>query len=329
MKKNIQYPSIFFFLMMFSVTSFSLNKVFIGRSFDHQPWLEISSPCDQVLQEIKSIQDSDFFDKRSIINVLKSDSASCRIDLSYLLPEVVAELVATTSRYNGPNCWNTALRTSRLINLSRFTSENEFSFWMKSPYCRQLKNEEQALAGDIVAMRIFDPGENQTRNEYTAKQSVELHAMVYLSPLLAFSKDTSKKDDFFEIKEGLDVYNLYRFDSEQCKKISGIRPKDCFRWANYYRCHSPDQDRALQIQNSETLKTFRHRVDLIEKEISQYSMGHMDLSKERILELRAKINQLLNELARVKYKDKKKAFFREEIVQILKSLDIQAQILIR
>jgi hypothetical protein len=65
------------------------------------------------------------------------------------------ELVGTQSKVFGPNCYNTALRVSGILQDFRFVSEGEFWFWMKSPFCRQRKTGEHQLLATASQQRLL------------------------------------------------------------------------------------------------------------------------------------------------------------------------------
>ncbi|MGZ3790462.1 MAG: hypothetical protein ACXVLQ_18185, partial [Bacteriovorax sp.] len=158
----------------------------------------------------------------------------CTLNINDSVPSIVRSLQDFKPAMNGPNCWNTALRLSGLVESSRYTSPEEMTFWMNSPYCRELSGSEQSLPGDIVEIRSADPDQPQSIDE--------IHGMIYLSDALVFSKNTSSHMSPYGIQRASLVYQTFRIDDPKCEKVHG-HPNDCSKWANHYRCKRSENDR--------------------------------------------------------------------------------------
>ena len=178
------------------------------------------------------------------------------------LPARPRLLIGRKTRRNGPNCWNTVLFIARMARRPRFSGAHEMSFWMSSPYCRQLTIRETPRPGDIIAMRAAartNPGEGAGTEE--------LHGMVFLSPELAFSKNTSRKDDRYAIQRAPLVYQSFHFVSADCEFAEGT-PDNCLTWANYYRCSDPEADRLAACSSSPGLDEAARKFSLLEDRLS-------------------------------------------------------------
>ncbi len=189
------------------------------------------------------------------------------------------------------------------------------NFWMSSPYCRELEESELARPGDVIAMRSMNSAPE------------ELHGMIYVSPLLVFSKDTSASYVPFELKERGDVYHLFRFDYPSCHRIRGLRPPECNRWANFYRCRSPRDDRAKEYEKNQALKNAHTRLEKIEAAISRIALTGEGQSTTQVLTLRSELDSLLDELQ--KTKSNEHLFFKQAMIHAIRSMRTQADILLR
>ena len=65
----------------------------------------------------------------------------------------MAKYLGTRPEVAGPNCWNFALALRGLLPSLRFTSDDEFTFYLRPPLCRPFRNDEKRLPGDIGAIR--------------------------------------------------------------------------------------------------------------------------------------------------------------------------------
>jgi hypothetical protein len=74
----------------------------------------------------------------------------CSADATASVPALVRELQGRETKANGPNCWNTTLLTLGMVESIRFSIDREMTFWMDSPYCRELDDGETPLPGDAI-----------------------------------------------------------------------------------------------------------------------------------------------------------------------------------
>jgi hypothetical protein len=144
----------------------------------------------------------------------------CRASITSVTPGFVNRTHGTRAGRWGPNCWNTALVASKILEESSFTAPEEMTYWMKSPLCRSLQAGEPPRPGDIVAIR--DQAEQ------------EIHAFIHLTDELAFSKNYLTAAAPFALQNPEDVYREFPV-AEACRK-PGHPAGACPAHADYFRC---------------------------------------------------------------------------------------------
>lgn len=151
-----------------------------------------------------------------------SDGCSLRIQAA--APDFVNRYHGVKAGRWGPNCWNTALVSNKILSVTGFSSPEEMSFWMKSPLCRPLREGERAGPGDIVAIRD--------------QSGQEVHGFVYLTEDLSFSKNYLTVAAAYALQSPQEVYGEFPV-SEACRK-PGAAAADCAARADYFRCGTWD-----------------------------------------------------------------------------------------
>ncbi len=191
-----------------------------------------------------------------------SDGGRCSAEVQDYLPARPRRVNGKKTFRNGPNCWNNVLFTGNMAQAPRFSAAGEMTFWMDSPYCRQLGIRETPRPGDIVAMRT-----SARKGSRAGAPPEEMHGMVFLSPELVFSKNTSSKNDPYHMQRAPLVYQTFHFVSEQCEFVEGT-PETCSTWANYYRCSDPAADRQAAYASSPGLAETARKFRLLEDRLS-------------------------------------------------------------
>jgi len=152
--------------------------------------------------------------------------AFCSAPIDSIAPALVVRLHGTRTRHSGPNCWNTALLSARVVLSQRASEAEEIRFWTHSPLCRELSPQETRLPGDIIS--VSGPGD-----------SPEMHAFVYITDKLAFAKNGFDVQWPYELQSLERQYQIAALGDEiapaACRRAVG-RPADCNVWANHYRC---------------------------------------------------------------------------------------------
>lgn len=95
-------------------------------------------------------------------------------------PAWALDPVPAKPAYDGPNCWNAALKAVRILPHFRFSSAKEINFYSTSPLCYQIDGNEKQ-PGDIGLVRgpqVAGPG--------------EVHAFVMVDSNLVYSKNGLK-----------------------------------------------------------------------------------------------------------------------------------------
>ncbi|MGZ3748059.1 MAG: hypothetical protein ACXVCE_14135 [Bacteriovorax sp.] len=250
-----------------------------------------------------------------------SDHSHCQLVINNSIPTLARSLQSFKTAFNGPNCWNTSLRLSGLTSFARFSTDEEMSFWMSSPYCRELSSSDSPLPGDIIAIRAEKEGQ--------PKAFEEIHGMIYLSEDLAFSKNTSSTMSPYSIQRASLIYQNFRLTSSQCMRVQG-HPDSCPRWANHYRCVSSEKDWASLEKESPEFASLSAEVRNLESQFSDYVMngqGPYGTNKEKIpqqlTELEAKIAKAQKTSGTLGKID----FFLKALQQKIHSLQVQVEIL--
>ncbi len=155
----------------------------------------------------------------------RCEADSCSLRIASAAPEFVSLMHGVKAGRWGPNCWNTALVSNKVLSAPSFTSPAEMTFWMRSPLCRQLRAGELPRPGDIIALRD-QAGE-------------EVHGFVYLTGELAFSKNYLTAAAPYALQSPEEVYKEFPV-LEECRK-RGASAAGCPAYADYFRC-SPLED---------------------------------------------------------------------------------------
>jgi hypothetical protein len=184
------------------------------------------------LCEWKKTLDPDFI-------IPPSSATTCRpvrggrvsISVSSCLPDFAKSYAKKKLVRNGPNCWGTAMSFHGLSKKPRFLWPEEMQYWLDSPVCRKLNVGEPMLPGDVINVYypeyIGSPADLEKDagtkfwealypNRYTPLPRLDasgytgyngsLHAVTYVSPEIAFGKDSPSKDDPFYFHPMNEVY---------------------------------------------------------------------------------------------------------------------------
>ncbi|MCX5789251.1 MAG: hypothetical protein NTX64_12200 [Elusimicrobia bacterium] len=153
----------------------------------------------------------------------RCDGGSCSVAVDGVVPETVDALHGLRAGRWGPNCWNAALVSAKILPVARFSPPEEMTFWMGSPLCRELAGAEEPRPGDIVAIRD--------------KAAAEVHGFVYISDELAFSKNYLTTVAPYALQSPEEVFGEFPV-AAPCRKLAGSSSPDCPAYANVFRCRS-------------------------------------------------------------------------------------------
>ncbi len=150
----------------------------------------------------------------------------CELNISSCLPNRIKTHQSVFSDLSGPNCWNSSLVMSGLLPEFRYSPQDEFSFYLNSPLCRQLKNNETRQAGDIGAIR--------------ESGGIEVHSFTYISDELVFSKNGHSTLRPYKLQTSEEVYKTYDVDllstPEEC--LSNVMDTNCKSGVEFFRCET-------------------------------------------------------------------------------------------
>lgn len=122
------------------------------------------------------------------IQQITKEHVKCFADLTSCLPDYVQKYQGQETQKEGPNCWNAVLVFSQILPGFRYTSPEEMNFYLNSPLCQSVAENERK-PGDIGVYRNL--------NEKNEKS--EVHAFIYISDRMSFSKRNSSYMNPYEI----------------------------------------------------------------------------------------------------------------------------------
>lgn len=178
------------------------------------------------------------------------------INISKITPILVKKYLNYRPTNDGPNCWNSTLVMNKISPFLRYTSPEEFSFWLKSPLCREKNSKEEMVAGDVIAIR-----------EYTGNFVDEYHGLTYISPHLSFTKNGLTHFNSYSLVPTDDVFKSYGV-KEGCRLPP--HQKGCQKAASVFSCQSFEQ--YISGPLSKDLTEALEEIDKTECAIEQLSM---------------------------------------------------------
>jgi hypothetical protein len=177
----------------------------------------------------------------------RCNMAYCNLDITSSAPSFVRTFQGFISPRWGPNCWNTALNASKILNGIRFSYPQEMRLWMSSSQCRELGAREDSEPGDVLAIR--DQNDD------------EVHGFIFVSDLLVFSKNDLSTASPIALQDTEKVYKIFPV-SKECRQHYGGASPSCPIYTNRFRClgeGSPSillpylAETALRIEQNELL----------------------------------------------------------------------------
>lgn len=185
---------------------------------------------------------------------IRNDGTSCQADITDCVPEHVKTYQGISTEMQGPNCWNLSLVMKEILPGLRYSTAEEMAFYMRPPLCRELKNNQKRLPGDVGAIRgIFD-----------GQVDEEIHGFLYISEDLAYSKNGFKNDAPFEIQPLTKMFDLYEVSKgDECRQNSINFNSKCKNVVSYFRCDSMES--YLKRQNK-----IPHEIRKALKSLNQY-----------------------------------------------------------
>lgn len=174
-------------------------------------------------------------------------SGYCTKDVTELVPDFVQANHSQRNVVYGPNSFNAALHSSKILSQFRYASGTEMNFWMNSPLCRERGASEPLAPGDLALIRSWKDG--------------DLHGYVHVTNNLAFSKNGFDGGNPYYLQSPIALHD-YNKVPENCRKRGGT-PKECSAWVNYFTCKTMDEYlKERPIKSSDAKKAYAQLTEL-------------------------------------------------------------------
>lgn len=204
--------------------------------------------------------------------VINDGIPSCEIDIFNMLPQIIKEIYRKKPKSNGPNCFNAALVSNKILPSFRFTTEEEFSYWVGSPHCRERGPAEIKQPGDIIAIRKKEKiSQEGAADQYKIE---EIHAFTYITEDLSLSKNGFETNSFLSLFSKKDVFDHYEVP-EQCQNEHKIS-ENCSTYANVFTC-----------------KALEFPVGKLDKKNEGISKHHLNGTREFVCEIDCQIQKMI------------------------------------
>ncbi len=275
-----------------------------------------SSSCDGLIDEANNILNwtQSLGEQTGKIGDLISrpEDGNCSISVTQIAPSFVRLLQGAHAKVNGPNCWNTSLKFTGLVEYQRFSHADEMTFWMQSPFCKELNTNDILRAGDLIAIRRTS----------SSPVTNEVHGMIYVSDDLVFSKNTSGVSSTFGLQRANLVFQAFRLTDSSCLRIKGSSP-NCSIWANFYRCES-----ALGIRNQLAIQNpifgaLSFNIHNMESTIANSVSSGAHFTPENLALYRQQISTLESQIQGFKTANSNEIYFVQSFAKVLFSLNAQ------
>jgi hypothetical protein len=223
---------IFFnFILLYSASLCASDNISIEQKENGKIEI-IAADCETIKKQIAAIQKwKEKFPLEKNVNQninFENSTSGCSADITSILPKFALDWHDKEGKNDGPNCWNTALYMSGVVDVVRYTGEQEFSFWMNSPLCKELDQNAPVEAGDLLVER---------------GETGEQHVSVFISDELIFEKIGFEKQLQYQLTNTPNMTpETSEYGSKFCGKIKGQHPKECnLGWYNSFRCQSMEE----------------------------------------------------------------------------------------
>lgn len=174
----------------------------------------------------------------------KQNKSDFEISMNSCAPRFTLDYHEKKLINEGPNCWGTAMSFQHYSAKPRFMWPEEMNYWMQSSLCREIKNDEKKVPGDIINvyapdyvfeedLNTLDAGEKLTKiltpekfikptqAGYTGYDRL-LHSAVYIHPKLAFGKNSPDKEDRFFYHPPEEIYGRPPESEKECQENSTL-----------------------------------------------------------------------------------------------------------
>lgn len=158
------------------------------------------------------------------------------------------------SRFNGPNCWNSALYLNGLASTLHHSDAYEFRHVIESALCQKVSTP---ALGDIVALRRANASGKILREAMHS----EIHGYVYENEIDGLTKNGTSADVAYTRESHQKIFSFYDRSQKLDCRIQGIPREHCQMLVEYYRCE--------ELKSDVSIDGFLLKLDQLAAEISQ------------------------------------------------------------
>lgn len=236
----------------------------------------------------------------------------CEYDITNCVPDHVIKYIGVQPKNAGPNCWNLALVMKNILPALRYSHSDEMAFYMSSPLCRQLKNNEDKIPGDIGAIR-----------KVLTNATEEFHGFIYISDALSYSKNGVAKENPYMLLPTDVVFGIYGVpDDKRCRQNEIDMKLRCGNAVSYFRCMSMEE--YLSKQNTpKQIITAISDINRFDKCLEGKTIKDNPLSKEAGKNLMDSLNVISNYLYDETEKEKASELKNAENIFMLASINLR------
>mgnify|MGYP001337593726 CR=1 FL=1 len=198
-----------------------------------------------------------------------------QVDVTNLLSEKIHSFLRLKTSRHGPNCWNSCLVYSKILDNIRYSPDWEIDFWLNSPFVQRINSVSSLRLGDILVFK---------------QNNQQVHTAIYVSKNILLTKNglTSKaRYRLMDVREVVDLYlnqdggemQAYRVGdvAQFYKKIDALMPPLYFilidkvesfekQLADHFRQNSGPVDSDFLIEST---KFIRAQADVVISYIEQ------------------------------------------------------------
>lgn len=222
---------------------------------------------------------------------------------------VQARNTGTKTLLSGPNCWNATLTATNILPYHRYVNAEEFIFYMKSPLCRPLMNQEARKYGDIGSISI--------KSKIPRGQDGAEHAFMYVNESSIYSKKNALSRNPFAMSSIEELFKTYDLEPDKECFLNQSAP-GCEVRTTFYRCQSMDTYLAQTSTSEDLIKALRF-LEEIEKQIEE--LVRHDRVDSMTLFKNSKIVQDILRLS--PFKNENDLFLKKVFIVRLNSIDDQ------
>ena len=234
---------------------------------------------------------------------------------------------------NGPNCHNTVLNSAGVLRSIRYVDEHEFYFWLNSPLCRLISDEETLPESFLRVIK--------SRRKFASKDQLVHSQFVFNGGLRQFEKVGASGSSPYVSQPTKIVGRSTKDGGYLWKKVvrrpecsrAESQPKDCWVWAELYECESFESysDRILPHLSSDQrscLKELSYSVSAIENRVEAYLNAKANGSPRSsqnsdFANLNNEIYELIDDLKSAGWKEEMALFFSKALLTRMEGLEFQ------